>query len=74
MSPDCPDIRELIERGSLGTPEAKAIRASVPREQVERVLAMARELEARQCSCELDDSCPVHGQWEGFPDHNGIVH
>lgn len=37
-------IEELIERGSLGTPEAKAIRASVPRSAVDRVLARVREL------------------------------
>lgn len=39
-------MRELIERGSLGTPEAKALRASVSREQVEKVLARAKELES----------------------------
>lgn len=37
-------MRDLIDRGSLGTPEAKALRASVSRETVDRVLARAREL------------------------------
>jgi hypothetical protein len=39
------DIRELIERGSLGTPEAKAIRATVSPEQVAKVMARVAELE-----------------------------
>lgn len=44
MSDTSDHMRELIERGSLGTPEAQALRASVPREQVEKVLARAEEL------------------------------
>ena len=37
-------IRELIERSSLGTPEAKALRASVPEEVGRRVVERAKEL------------------------------
>lgn len=42
------DIHDLIERGSLGTPEAKAIRATVSDEEVARVLALAEELEKEE--------------------------
>ena len=45
-------IRELIERSSLGTPEAKALRGSVPQEAVDRVLKRVRELEQED---ECDD-------------------
>jgi hypothetical protein len=38
-------IEMLIERGSLGTPEAQALRATVTQEQVDRVLAIAKRLE-----------------------------
>jgi hypothetical protein len=44
-------IQDLIERSSLGTPEAKAIRASVPQEQVDKIMARVRELEAEPESC-----------------------
>ena len=49
---DEPDltIEELIERSSLGTPEAKALRESASREDVERVLRRVHELEQEgQC-------------------------
>lgn len=39
-------MEALIERSSLGTPEAKALRDSVPQEVVDRILARVRELEA----------------------------
>ena len=38
-------IEEQIDRSSLGTPEAQALRRSVPRATVDRVLRRARELE-----------------------------
>lgn len=41
-------IEELIERSSFGTPEVKALRESVPREAVERVLRRADELRAAE--------------------------
>jgi hypothetical protein len=37
-------IEMLIERGSLGTPEAKAARATVTDEEVQRILALAKKL------------------------------
>lgn len=37
-------IEELIEASSLGTPEAKALRASVSDEQVAKVMRRYREL------------------------------
>jgi hypothetical protein len=40
------DFRELIERSSLGTPAAKAIRARTPRWAVDQVVARHRALEA----------------------------
>lgn len=42
---DQPSIEELIENSSLGTPEAKTLRASVSDEQVAKVKARAKELE-----------------------------
>lgn len=39
MKPD-PDIDELIERSSLGTPGAKALRARVSDEEVAKVRAL----------------------------------
>jgi hypothetical protein len=41
-----PTIEELIERSSLGSPEAKAARASADPEQVQKILRRARELES----------------------------
>lgn len=38
-------IKELVEASSLGTPEAKALRASVSDEQARRIVERARELE-----------------------------
>lgn len=37
----------LIEASSLGTPEAKALRESVPDEVVDRIMARYREIESR---------------------------
>lgn len=45
-APEPGSIEELIERSSLGTPEALAIRRRAPRAIVERVLARAREIDA----------------------------
>ena len=39
------DIYDLIERSSLGTPAAKAIRARTPRWMVDQILARTRELD-----------------------------
>ena len=39
-------IRELIERSSLGTPDAKALRASVSDETARRIVERAKELAA----------------------------
>ena len=39
-----PSIEDLIEASSLGTPEAKVLRDSVPAEQVRRVVELARLL------------------------------
>lgn len=44
-------IRDLIERSSLGTPEAKAIRATVPQEQVDKVMARVKELQDAEEEC-----------------------
>lgn len=44
---DEPDIHELIERSSLGTPEAKALRATVSDEQVRRIIRRSHELHVR---------------------------
>lgn len=44
--PDCRCARCLVDRSLFGTPEAKAARASVTDEQVARVVARAKELEA----------------------------
>jgi hypothetical protein len=41
-------MERLIERSSLGTPEAKALRATVSDEQVAKVMARVRELEAER--------------------------
>jgi hypothetical protein len=63
-----PDIRALIERGSLGTPEAKAIRATASRAQVAKVLARADELERlfaaakAQLRAEFGDPISVWGR------------
>ena len=53
------DIRELIERGSLGTPEAKAIRATVSGETARRVVALSRYLERLACP-EGHEFCEGH--------------
>jgi hypothetical protein len=65
MSDERPDIRELIERSSLGTPEAKALRATVSREQVEKVLARVRELEV-EGDDEEEDLVEVVTRYGGF--------
>ena len=41
---ECPSIDDLIEASSLGTPEAKALRQSVPDEAVDRIMARYREI------------------------------
>lgn len=46
--PETPDMDELIKRSSLGTPEAKAMMATVAEEDVARVVAMANSLEQMQ--------------------------
>lgn len=43
--PDKRSVDELIDAGSLGTSEAKALRASVPERVIARVLSRADELE-----------------------------
>lgn len=49
-------IRDLIERSSLGTPDAKAMRACTSPEQARRVVELAKELSAggRWVTCRLD--------------------
>lgn len=42
------DIDELLERSSLGTPEAKALRAQADPQLVEKVIARAKELEREE--------------------------
>jgi hypothetical protein len=42
------DILELIERGSLGSPEAKALRATVSDEEARRVIDLANELREKE--------------------------
>ena len=42
---DAVRIEDLVERSSLGTPEAKALRATVSDEHAARIVARARELE-----------------------------
>jgi len=39
------EIRDLIERSSLGTPEAKRLRASVAQDEVDRIMARLKEAE-----------------------------
>lgn len=41
----CASIEELIEKSSLGTPAAKALRRRTPKEVAEQILSRARELE-----------------------------
>lgn len=62
-------ISELIEASSLGTPEAKALRASVPDEVVRRVLARSREIELAP-EVWIDDPLPG-GYVCGAPDPAG---
>lgn len=52
---DEPDIHELIERSSLGTPEAKAVRATVSDEQVRRIVRRSRELHIRDALGDIYD-------------------
>lgn len=44
-------IEELIEASSLGTPEAKALRDSVPDEVAKRIVARSKEIERYCPSC-----------------------
>lgn len=48
-------IEELIERSSLGTPEAKALRAQAPKEAVEAVLRRVDELDEQKRSALAGD-------------------
>lgn len=65
---------ELIERSSLGTPAAKAARASVSDEDARRVLARVRELDSDPLVCGMDGltfdehdladtATDAHGPW-----------
>jgi hypothetical protein len=56
------DIRDLIERGSLGTPEAKALRAQTSDADVARVMARVRHLER------VRDT--IKGHWLVFVDQS----
>ena len=68
-----PDISELIEASSLGTPGAKAARASVTDEQAQRAIDRANEIEASSeacyCSHGLDgeDCALLDGHRSPFP-------
>lgn len=46
-SEDPPFIDRLIEASSLGMPEAKVLRESAPDEQVDRIMARVRQLDAQ---------------------------
>lgn len=50
-----PSIEDLVEASSLGTPEAKAARESVTDEQVARVVARMKELDAENARREADE-------------------
>ena len=52
------DIRELVERSSFGTPEAKRLRASVTDQDAARVLARVAYLDAECCSHPQPCKCP----------------
>jgi hypothetical protein len=45
---DFQKIDELIERSSLGTPEAKAIRARTPQAAVDAIMERVAEIEAQE--------------------------
>jgi len=47
-------IKAKIEASSLGTPEARALRATVSDEHAARIVARAREMETEACC----DNCP----------------
>ena len=47
-------FERLIEQSSLGTPEAKMLRSTVTDEQVAKVMARLRELEADE-TCHDED-------------------
>lgn len=53
----------LVDRSSFGTPEAKALRESVSDEEVARVIARAKELDAEQTATTHPDT--QHGQEGG---------
>lgn len=46
-------MHELIERSSLGTPEAKKLRASVSQEQVNKVMERLKQIEADRETAEI---------------------
>lgn len=52
-----PSIHDLIERSSLGTPDAVAARASVPIEQARAIVARAAELADTPDQCPRCDGC-----------------
>lgn len=54
-----PDINSLIERSSFGTPEAKALRASVSEDAAKAVVARARELERSVVEVRVDPDHPI---------------
>ncbi len=60
-------IEELIEGSSLGTPEAKAIRALAPEEAVEKVMKRVAELQA------LRDRAVVGSRWEVKNENGRLV-
>lgn len=75
------DIEDMVERSSLGTPEAKAARDSVPNDVAARVVARAKELDAAVPSTYLigcmgtvwhhnagQVPCPQTFTWEGHAD------
>ncbi|WP_182377875.1 hypothetical protein [Nocardioides sp. WS12] len=49
MSADDTDAAALIERSSLGTPEAKALRETVSDEHAARIVARSKEFARDEC-------------------------
>jgi hypothetical protein len=65
-------IEELIERSSLGTPAAKAARASVPEEVAQRVVHRAQEIAEERwptpCkACQAPVGHPCVPSYPGWP-------
>lgn len=63
---DADGIEALVERSSLGTPEAAALRATVSDERAAQIVARVKELEAAGCQC---PPCPGRGN-----DGHGMTH